>query len=276
MKTENIDLYSYFGIEKPENGEGVLTTYVIQPWEDFSKDRVRPAMLVLGGGGYAFVSNREKEPIALEFLSKGYCAFALEYSVAPIAYPYQLLEACMAMAYIRENAEELHVNKDMIGAIGFSAGGHLCGMLATMWNDEEVRKIFKDKVDECRPDAVILCYPVISSDLSVAHRGSINNISGGDVSKYDRFSLDKRVDKNSSPAFIWSTVGDFTVPCENSLLMAQAYKKADVPFELHIFQNGRHGLSLATEEVNSEEIPVQQWVPLCLTWLKVRGFKIQN
>ena len=96
------------------------------------------------------------------------------------------------------------------------------------------------------------------------------------MSKYDRFSLDKRVDKNSSPAFIWSTVGDFTVPCENSLLMAQAYKKADVPFELHIFQNGRHGLSLATEEVNSEEIPVQQWVPLCLTWLKVRGFKIQN
>ena len=88
--------------------------------------------------------------------------------------------------------------------------------------------------------------------------------------------MENRVTKNSSPAFIWSTANDMCVPCENSLYMASAYSKEKVPFELHIFENGEHGLSVATEEVNSPNPPVSKWFELSLTWLKNRGFVIKN
>ena len=139
MKTERIDLYEHFGIPRPNGAEGYLTTYIIERNKEFSGKRFRPAMLVIPGGGYKMVSAREEEPIALYYLSQGFDAFTLKYSVKPIAFPYQLLEGCMAMAYIRENAEELGVDKEHVSAIGFSAGGHLCGMLGSISDEKEIK-----------------------------------------------------------------------------------------------------------------------------------------
>ena len=163
MIVKTIDLYEYFGIKRKGNEAGFLTTYLPYQAEDHYPNRLRPAMLVIGGGGYAYVSGREKECEAVAFLANGFAAFTLDYSCAPTRFPAQLLEGAMAMAYIRENADNLHVLKDKIAAIGFSAGGHLTGMLATLFNAEEVVSVLKDKADLVRPDAVILSYPVISS-----------------------------------------------------------------------------------------------------------------
>ena len=177
------------------------------------------------------------------------------------------------MAYIRENAEKFGVDKNHVAAIGFSAGGHLCAMLATLSDGDDAKKFMGDKVSLTRPDAVILSYPVISSG-DIAHVGSFNNLCGDDEKLRSELSLENRVTANSSPAFIWSTVTDGSVPCENSIYYALACKRCGVPFELHVFAEGQHGLSLATEEVFSVNKPVQKWVKLSLTWLKGRGFGI--
>ncbi len=274
MKTGIIDLYKYFNLKKPEKAQAILEIISHSDYEH-AKNRIRPAMLVIAGGGYGHVSDREKDIIAFQYLAKGFNTFTLKYSVSPVSYPYQLLEGCMALAYIKENAKTLGVDLTKIAVIGFSAGGHLTGMLATMTGEKEVKEFLGNRAEGIKPSAVILSYPVITS-FEYAHRGSIDNLSGGNKGLIEKLSLENRVNKDSSPAFIWGTVNDGLVPSENALLMAFAYKKNGVPFELHLFEDGQHGLSVATEETIHVNEPVQKWVELSLTWLKMRGFKITD
>lgn len=273
MLCEKVDLYKYFGLKRTGGEEGYLNVYL--PEAPDYPTRVRPAMLVIAGGGYEYVSSREKECIALAYIAKGFAAFTLEYSVAPVRFPAQLIEGAMAIAYIRENAAKFGVKPDNVAAIGFSAGGHLTGMLATCFDRAEVKAALKEKAALVRPDAVILSYPVITGSEK-AHRGSFDNLCGDNQALVDALSLEKCVKADSSPAFIWTTVDDNAVPSENSLYMALAYKAAGVPFELHIFESGRHGLSLATEETGYVNKPVQKWLSLSLTWLFNRGFSLND
>jgi acetyl esterase/lipase len=272
MINKRIDLYEYFGVTRPENGQGYLNTYVLDP---IYAGRKRPAMLVIAGGGYSAVSLREKEPILLRYASAGFNCFTLDYSVKPVTFPAQLIEGAMAMAYIRENAEELMIDPDLVAAIGFSAGGHLTAMLATMFNAKEVKEALKEKADLVKPNAVILSYPVISSGIN-AHQGSFNNLCGENKSLRKRLSLENKISKKCPPAFIWGTVNDGVVPSENALFTAMKYKEAGVPFELHMFENGSHGLGVATIESKFVNESVQPWVGLSITWLTNRGFVIKD
>lgn len=274
MLNKKIDLYEYYGLAKPEGGRAILEAICYEKY-GFCPDRIRPAMLVIPGGGYGVVSQREKDCIAFYYLNKGYNTFTLDYSVKPVGYPHQLVEAAMAMAYIRENSEELGVNKEKIAAVGFSAGGHLCGMLATMTGEKEVKDALKEKAENLAPNAVILAYPVISA-LVATHRGSFDVLCQGDKELEKRLSVETRVTPESSPAFIWGTANDGVVPSANAFEIALAYKKQGVPFEFHMFENGSHGLSLGTKEVNTVNESVQPWLDLSITWLKGRGFDIEN
>lgn len=274
MYYQKVDLYEYFGVERKGGESGYLYTYI--PESPDYPSRKRPAILVIAGGGYAFVSPREKECVALAYVAKGFSAFTLEYSVAPVVFPVQLIEGAMAMAYIRENAEKFGVKSDKVAVIGFSAGGHLAGMLATLFDRAEIKVALKERAAMVRPDAAILSYPVISGG-EVAHANSFINLFGKDDAKLrEEFSLENCVTEKSSPAFIWTTTDDGCVPAENSLLMATAYKIAGVPFELHIFESGVHGLSLATAETGFINEPVQKWLELSLTWLLGRGFTLND
>ncbi len=275
MLCERIDLYEYFNVKRPETANGYLNTY-IQEECSFVSDRIRPAMLVIPGGGYEHLSSREKEQVALQFLADGYNAFTLEYSVGDyVSYPYQFIEGCMALAYIRENAENQNTDVNHVGAIGFSAGGHLTSMLATLFDQPEVKDFLGDKACLCRPDAVVLSYPVITSK-EFAHKGSLTRISGGNEDLEKFLSMEDRVNEKSSPAFIWSTTEDDAVFCENSFLMASAYRKAKVPFELHILAYGHHGLSIATQETSFPHPYVSKWYSLAKEWLNSLGFKINK
>ncbi len=273
MNLITVDLYEYFKIARPENGAGYLTAYILDE-HDGHERRFRPAMLVIPGGGYAWLSDREKEPIAVKFLERGFNAFTLKYSTYPVSYPYQLIEATMAIAYIRKNYIELGVDKDHVGAIGFSAGGHLCGMLATLMGEQVVKDALKDSFDFCVPNAVVLSYPVICADEKIAHVGSMHKISGEDKDLMAKLSLESRVTSSSVPAFIWATVDDQTVPSENSLEMAYAYKRAGAPFEFHMFEEGVHGLSCCDEETFFVNKEAKSWLNLCFNWLKKRGFRL--
>lgn len=281
MITQKINLYEYFKIEKPEGARGVLTTYIRNLSSEIDLERKAPAMLVIPGGGYYMVSDREGEPVAMRYLALGFNAFVLDYSVAEdsaLKYPYQIAEAAMAMEYLRINAENLNIDPEKIAAVGFSAGGHLCAMLGSFHNCPETGKVFKPTV--CvKPNAVILGYPVISSDISFAHIGSFINLCGEEnkelMKKVDVLNL---IDENSAPAFIWSTFNDNVVPCQNAIEAALKYKKSGVPVSLHVFGKGEHGLSVADATVYKADkalkemsVSVPEWVRLSVEWLEEQG-----
>lgn len=279
MICETIDLYQYFGLEKQEGREGTLTTYVPHSIENELRPKLRPGMLVIPGGGYRMRSDREKEPVALAYLQEGYCAFTLDYSVST-AYPAPLIEACMAMIYLRENAAKYHLDPAHLAAIGFSAGGHLAGMLSMLYEEPEIVSVLGERAKNARPDAVVLSYPVITMGERT-HGGTRDVITGGREELLQRLSLENRVSKKAAPAFLWHTQEDDCVPVENSLLLAAAYRKAGVPFAMHIFEHGPHGLSLISPETNDQTeydtqlAPVGKWLTLSLDWLKSRGFSVR-
>lgn len=281
MITQKINLYEYFKIKKPEGARGVLTTYIRDLSSEIDLERKAPAMLVIPGGGYYMVSDREGEPVAMRYLALGFNAFVLDYSVAEdsaLKYPYQIAEAAMAMEYLRINAENLNIDPEKIAAVGFSAGGHLCAMLGSFHNCPETGKVFKPTV--CvKPNAVVLGYPVISSDISFAHIGSFINLCGEEnkelMKKVDVLNL---IDENSAPAFIWSTFNDNVVPCQNAIEAALKYKKSGVPVSLHVFGKGEHGLSVADATVYKADkalkemsVSVPEWVRLSVEWLEEQG-----
>ena len=216
------------------------------------RSEVADAMLVIPGGGYGAVcSDREGEPIALSYLTKGINAFVLHYSVGgEIKDPLDpLTEASLAILHIRANAQKYNIDPARVFAVGFSAGGHLAGSLGTLWNDAELQARLPEAGDGNRPTGVVLCYPVISSS-NIGHMGSFSNLLHSqtpDAAALERFSLEKHVGAHTSPAFIMHTYDDGLVPVENSLLMAQAYAQAHRPFEMHIYPHGPHGIALANK-----------------------------
>ena len=236
MIVKTIDLYNYFSLRAPEGADGKLICIANPTSHEVSRGRVRPAVLVLPGGGYGFTSDREAEPVAFRFLAQGYAAFILRYSVAPLAFPTALREACMAMRFIRENAAEFEVAPNMVSAIGFSAGGHLCGTLGTMYDCPEVADLGDAQL--LRPDAL--------------------GLTKGDTELRKRLSLDALARADMPPTFLWHTRNDDAVPVRNSILLANTLADLGVDFALHVFPNGPHGLSCANDTVYSAH-----GVPVC-------------
>jgi acetyl esterase/lipase len=287
MIFKRINLYAQFNLKRRKGAKGFLNAY-IHSSSKYYPNRIRPAIVVIAGGGYSGICERESEPVALAFFGKGYNVFTLEYSCKPFSYPTQLVEGCMSIAYIRRNADLLKVNKEHVAVVGFSAGGHLATMTATLFDEESVKNIIRTDGFECKPNAIILGYPVISSG-EFAHIDSINNLIGGDRQLLEKVSLENRVKENTCPAFIWGTVDDDLVPSENSLLLALAYKRNSIPFELHMYSNGHHGLGLAdiqtatpfgrVKDSTIEEYvkpEIQGWFDMALVWLNKRGFVIED
>ncbi len=235
----------------------------------------RPCMVVIPGGGYGMCSEREAEPIALQFLSMGFNVFVMKYSVAPNHYPTQLREVAAVFELIYKNAEEWNCNTERIGVIGFSAGGHLCAHYSNAYNSGVVREVFPESK---RPFCSILCYPVIPADESITHRGSIKNLSGIDYpqgAEADKFSCEKLVTADTPQAFIWHTTADQTVPVRSSLAYANALAENKVPFELHIYPYGRHGLSTADWQtfdkgvLSAEEEHTREWLTSLKKWIEL-------
>ncbi len=237
-----------------------VTTYIID--NPLSERLMRPAVLVIPGGGYRKRSAREAEPVALQFNAAGFSAFVLNYSVAPLAsYDRPLKDASNAMRVIRENAEDFGIDKNKIAVCGFSAGAHLAATLC----------IYGDPADV--PNAAILSYPVVTSG-EFAHKGSFERLLGDDMCDglLDRFSIEKHITPSFPPTFLWHTFEDGSVPVENSLLLMSALRKNNVKFEAHIYPSGGHGLSLARRDVSRNEdgidLHVSSWMSLCVDWLR--------
>lgn len=298
MQSETIQIW-------PERPDVTLTTYLLDDSPDFQTGKRRPAVLVLPGGGYLGTSDREAEPIALFFAAQGYHAFVLRYAVLfqsypndlahlpaqnpyPSIFPQPLLDVAAALRLIRNRAAQWLVDPARIAVCGFSAGGHLAATIGLQWDGPLLQEKLGGPVRDFRPDALILCYPMIDYVLTTAIHASIPDNPLAEFlmlcevaafghaeathAEKDRINPAHHISPETPPSFIWHTADDELVPLENSLELAAALKKAGVPLELHVFAEGRHGLALADERTASEpgqiNPAVQAWTSLVQTWLK--------
>lgn len=211
----------------------------------------RPALLILPGGGYAYTYEGEAEPIALRFAAEGIATFVLKYTCteeAPCAFPNAVQEGFAAIRWIREHAEEYGIDPGNISACGFSAGGHLCACLGTLWNKPEAEQegFFEPgKAKLCRPDKLLLGYPVIRFEPPCNEFSACSFFGETpDEARRKAYSLQNRVDAETPSAFLWSTSDDNAVPVVSALQFAEALSAHGVPFELHVWPRGPHGLSL--------------------------------
>lgn len=236
--------------------------YLQDDYDTLAAHKVRPALVICPGGAYRWRSPREKDPPALEFLSMGYQVFILEYSCREQAGGYRpLRELAQAVCEIRGRHKEWHIDPGKIAVLGFSAGGHLAASLGALWNDAELTL-----PAEARPDALVLCYPVISTGM-FAHEESAEWVSGGDAAVREKLHLLDQITPGFPPTFLWHGGEDSSVPPENSLLLAVELKKNGIPLEYHLFGSGAHGISTCTQEVETPDNVCRAWLPLCKTWL---------
>ena len=300
MKIETLNIY--------EGREDVtLTGYIIDDSPELLNGKARPAILICPGGGYFNCSDGEAEPVALRFAAMGYHAFVLRYSVygegtrqfpdlsrplepkARLQYPAPVLETGRAMLLIRERAGEWLVDTDRIALCGFSAGGHNAALFAAKWHTPMITDALGGDSETYRPAALILGYPLtdyVYMDEKVKSLGPMDRafFAGSNTAylgtpKPDRALLEEispplNVTEHMPPTYIWATAADAMVPIQHSLRLAHALADQKIPFELHIFEDGPHGLSLADQAsagARSQILPdAAKWAPLAAAWLEKR------
>ncbi len=269
-------IYEVFKMEEKGSLDYAKLTVYVHDASDAFKIEDRPFVVLCPGGGYAYTSDREAEPLAFSFLAKGCNVAILRYSCAPATYPTALLELGRSILIIKENARKWNIKKNSLVVQGCSAGGHLAASYACMWKQDflsEQLGISKGDVELLRPNGLLLCYPVITSGVH-AHRGSFENLCGDKYDELvDKMSLENCVNEDVPRTFIWHTFTDGSVPVENSLLFATALREKNINTELHIFPQGCHGLGLANEltlsKAEKELEPVcQPWIDLAGNWMK--------
>ncbi|NSW52425.1 MAG: alpha/beta hydrolase [Anaerolineae bacterium] len=299
MINETIQLY-------PDRPGVTLTTYLLADSPELLNGKKRPAVLVCPGGAYLNCSDREAEPVALRFAGMGYHAFVLRYSIYTLdhpefnlvnatdmvinphsTYPSPMRDIGKAFLTIHEHADQWLVDTDKIAVCGFSAGAHNCAMYAVYWHNPVITDYFGAPVSQFKPAAAILAYGIgdfhlmvkpysnamlqaVASAANFAYLGTRNP----SAELLDTVSPARQVTASTPPTFLWATAADVLVPVENTTRLATALAHAGVPFEVHIFEEGAHGLSLADPSTAGSQQDINpdaaQWIRLAEAWLRKR------
>lgn len=271
----NLD-YSKLDCEKTDY-QPKLQVYIPNETEELDKFMPkRPTMLICPGGAYRYTSDRECEPIALFYMSKGYNCCVLRYTCAPARFPVQLAEAGKALIMIKENAEEWKVDTDKIFVCGFSAGGHLAASLGVFWDKPFLADILGVESDMLKFSSLVLSYPVISQNVERQLRGSVGSFINllGEGEKFEDEEalqmqcLEKQVSEKTPPTFIWHTYEDASVPVETSLMFGMALRKHNVPMEMHIYEHGRHGQANGRKSTCLADQRLADWMEISYSWLE--------
>ncbi len=281
------------------NGE--LETYIIDSQISHNVHKKRPAIIICPGGGYMKHAKRESEPVALDFMQKGYHCFILRYSVAMdgdrvkdekdsnLKYPIQVLQLMESIHIVKEKAESWFIDSDQIYIMGFSAGGHVCASLGVRWNDETLTNqlSFIPKKNELRPTGMILGYPMLSDNTEEFNQlynyqfnektlKVMNNVlyqtDKPSQSQIDSVNLINYISKDTIPTFIWHSVDDCVVDSRNSTKFIEKLVEYNIPCEYHLFGHGTHGKSLSNEltSMNEDETDrhLNLWTLLSHYWMK--------
>jgi len=231
------------------------------------------AIVICPGGAYSHLAVHEGRDYALYLNQHGVAGFVLRYRLGSHGYrhPVMLGDAARALRLVRARAGEWKVDPKRVGVMGSSAGGHLASTLVTHFDAGKPDASDPVERQSCRPDAGVLCYAVISMGDANTHRGSRKNLLGENPPEdlVKLLSNELQVTKETPPCFVWHTWEDKGVKVENSLNFAAAMRQCGVPFDLHIYQQGRHGLGLADKEPFANAHP---WAKDLVFWLKAQGF----
>lgn len=237
------------------------------------------AVVICPGGGYAMLADDHEGKQVAEWLnSLGVAAFVLKYRLGPrYHHPAMLHDVQRAVRTVRAGAGEWRLDANRVAVLGFSAGGHLASTIGTHFDKGNPHSADPIDRESCRPDRLILVYPVIAIATEYGHGGSVRNLLGEKPERnlIEDLSNELRVSKDTPPTFLAHTNQDRGVPAENSILFALALRKAKVPVELHLFERGAHGLGMGNGAKNlgiGSEPAFQAWPKLCETWLKGQGF----
>jgi len=261
----------------PEGAPGARGTNdwdipTVTPYLPESGKATGAAMVICPGGGYGGLAPHEGNDYALWLNQHGVTGFVLKYRLGSHGYrhPAMLEDAARAVRWVRAHAKNYQVDPQRVGIMGSSAGGHLASTLLTHFDGGNTNSADPIEQQSSRPDLGILCYAVISLG-EFAHQGSKHNLLGTNPPpELVRFlSNELQVTPQTPPCFIWTTYEDKTVPMENSLLFAEALRKNHVPFDLHIYQQGGHGMGLKDKPPFAHPHP---WAGDCLFWLKAQKF----
>ena len=280
MIYRKVDLYDFYNIKRQGNEKGILTIYCRSNNIEVNIDRKYPGILVCPGGGYFFTSFREEEPIALKLIEHNVQAFVLEYSCFNDGmYPQQFLEGYLARKYIHEHKDEFMLDETKLGVMGFSAGGHFAGLLSNN-HCKDIFKEFSKDLPNFAFGAYI--YPVNYYEREGAHKDSFINLTHNNENLLKTLDFDQMINKESPIGFIVSSFEDDAVGYKNSLDLAKAYSNINVPFELHIFNHGKHGISLGDENVYKKsdcslykEI-FGTWIDMFFNFLKTNKVEIND
>ncbi|MEO6036278.1 MAG: alpha/beta hydrolase [Verrucomicrobiota bacterium] len=248
-----------------------LTAYLPTP-----ESATGAAMVICPGGGYGGLAAHEGEAYALFLKDHGIAGFVLKYRLGSSGYrhPAMLQDVSRAIRTVRAKADEWRLDPKRIGVMGSSAGGHLASTVLTHFDSGKADA--EDPIDRqsSRPDLGVLCYPVISMGEK-GHAGSRKNLLGDNPSAdlIKDLSNELQVTKETPPCFLFHTVEDSGVPVENSLIFASALRAAGVPFDLHIYEKGPHGMGLGFKVYSPyEPDKLHPWTRDCIFWLKEHKF----
>jgi len=256
---------------KGDAPEDIPSVQLYQPPADKASGA---AIVVCPGGGYGHLARHEGHDIAVWLNGIGVTAVVLKYRLGPkYQHPAMMQDALRAIRYTRSKASEWKIDPNRVGVMGFSAGGHLASTAATQFKVGDPNASDPIEKLSSRPDLAILCYPVVTMTDPFAHKGSRRNLLGENPpgQLIDLMSSEKQVTDQTPPTFLFHTGDDPVVPVENSLMFALALRKKKVPYELHVYEHGRHGVGLA-----SDDPALKSWPKLLENWLRVRGFVNQS
>ena len=247
----------------------------ITPYLADAANATGAAMVILPGGGYGGLAPHEGKGYADWLVTNGISCFVVKYRLGPGGYhhPAMLQDAARAVRLVRAHAEEWKIDPKRVGIMGSSAGGHLASTLLTHFDAGKADASDPVERQSSRPDVGILCYAVITMGPNT-HQGSKNNLLGKepDPELVKNLSNETQVTKDTPPCFLWHTVEDKAVKVENSLEFAAALQRAGVPFDLHVYEKGGHGIGLSEGKNGAAPGEVHPWGKELLFWLKQRGF----
>jgi len=247
------------------NNEGCpsITPYLMKGMGPF------PVMIICPGGGYGMRAEDEGEPVAQWLNRIGVSAIVLNYRVAPYRHPTPLSDAHRAIRLVRHHADEWNIDASRVGILGFSAGGHLASTTGTHYDLGNPHSTDPVERESSRPDLMVLSYPVITMGKHT-HEGSKSCLLGErqhDPNLIEELSGEEQITADTPPVFLWHTVDDEDVPVDNAMMFAAGLRSKGVPFELHLFESGEHGLGLAEQHAEASS-----WTMLCEAWLRRRRF----
>ncbi|MBE6469046.1 MAG: alpha/beta hydrolase [Coriobacteriaceae bacterium] len=297
-----IEQHALWGDEPTPEHPATFTAYLADQMPKASAT-THPAAVILGGGSFTHIAAHEQEPAALAFLARGYQAFVLDYvtsETGDVSYPNPEADLARLIATIRANADAWRVRPDQIVAVGFSAGGFITASLAAGWKTGPFAGMASARPEQIRPDAAVLCYPVIDFsyirdvktrdpriDLRVPKTGGktgrdllnefLSMVVGGEATdeRLAEVCPTTHVSSSMPPTFMWAAADDATTPVAQLYPLAAHMGEEGVAHELHVFDRGGHGLSVAAPQIAADNAElaeaVRPWLPLALSFLERQG-----